>query len=137
MALKSIQLCHLDPVDRTADKFSVTINDDAGEQLAIFDVTGERNAVILRNGIREHADRLRRVADYRTKKPAPTQQFNDGGDRHRLVSDDGRVTDWVGYQSICLLDGFVGHTAYYGVKEGVCTAMQFVEMSAAGQELKL
>ena len=65
MALQSIQLCHMDPVDRARQKFTVQINSDDGKMLAVFDCSSEHDAIKLRNAIREHADQLRRVADYR------------------------------------------------------------------------
>ena len=65
MALKDIQFCHIDPVNRAEGKFEVTVHDDEGKQLAIFSCSSERSGLALRNAIREHADRLRRVADYR------------------------------------------------------------------------
>lgn len=70
MSLTSIQLCTIDPVDRAAEKFQVTVHSDDGKQLAIFDCTGEMEALKLRTAIREHADQLRRVADYRERKTA-------------------------------------------------------------------
>ena len=65
MPLANIQLCHMDPQDRAKGKFTVTVHDDAGHLLATFDCSSEHDARQLRNAIREHADRLRRVADYR------------------------------------------------------------------------
>lgn len=65
MALTSIQLCHMDPSNRAEGKFTVTINSDDGHQHATFDCNSEHDAIVLRNAIRDHADRLRRVADYR------------------------------------------------------------------------
>ena len=74
MSLTSIQLCAIDPVDRAAGKFQVTVHSDDGKQLAIFDCSSEMDARRLRTAIREHADQLRRVADYRerqaNRKPA-------------------------------------------------------------------
>ena len=65
MALKSIQLCHMDPEDRANDKYSVTVHTEDGKVHATFDCSSEYDARVLRNAIREHADKLRRVADYR------------------------------------------------------------------------
>jgi len=68
MSLTSIQLCTIDPVDRAAGKFQVTVHSDDGKQLAIFDCSSEPDALRLRTAIREHADQLRRVADYRDRQ---------------------------------------------------------------------
>mgnify|MGYP001276664421 CR=1 FL=1 len=68
MSLTSIQLCTIDPVERAAGKFQVTVHSDDGRQLAIFDCSSEMDALHLRTAIREHADQLRRVADYRERK---------------------------------------------------------------------
>jgi hypothetical protein len=64
MALKIIQLCHMDPSNRAEGKFTVTVHDEEGNKSAEFDCASEHDARQLRNAIREHADRLRRVADY-------------------------------------------------------------------------
>lgn len=64
MPLKSIQLCHMDPVDRGRTAFTVTVNSDDGKQHATFNCSSESAARALRNAIRDHADELRRVADY-------------------------------------------------------------------------
>lgn len=68
MSLASIHLCAIDPVDRAAGKFQVTVHSDDGKQLAIFDCSSEMDALRLRTAIREHADQLNRVADYRERK---------------------------------------------------------------------
>lgn len=68
MSLASIQLCTIDPVDRAAGHFAVTAYSDDGKQMAIFDCSSEPDALRLRTAIREHADRLRRAADYRDRK---------------------------------------------------------------------
>lgn len=65
MALKDIQLCHMDPEDRANQKFSVTAHDNDGKQQATFECTTEFNARMLRNAIRDYADKLRYVVDYR------------------------------------------------------------------------
>lgn len=65
MALKSIQLAAINPVNRDLGKFEVVVHSDDGNQMAVFPVTGEHNAIRLRTAIRELADELRRVADYR------------------------------------------------------------------------
>lgn len=71
MSLSSNQLCAIDPVDRAAGKFQVTVHSDDGKQLAIFDCSSEPDALRLRTAIREHADQLRRVADYRDRVRQP------------------------------------------------------------------
>lgn len=70
MALKSIQLAAINPIDRAAGKFEVLVHSDDGHQLAEFDCDSEHDAIALRNAIREHASRLRHVADYRPRKSA-------------------------------------------------------------------
>jgi hypothetical protein len=72
MSLKTILLCHMDPVDRARDKFTVTINSEDGNMLATFDCSSEHDARRLRDAIRDHADRLRRVADYRDRSQPKT-----------------------------------------------------------------
>ena len=67
MALQSTQLCHMDPVDRASGKFTVTCNTEAGDVLATFACSSEHDARQLRNAIRDHADKLARVADYRDR----------------------------------------------------------------------
>ena len=71
MALKSIQLATINSVDRDNDKFEVVVHSDDGNRLAIFDCSSEFGAIKLRNAIRDHADRLRRVADYSQGQPKP------------------------------------------------------------------
>lgn len=66
MSLKSIQLATISPSNRAEGKFTVDVHSDDGNQLATFDCDSERDAVKLRDAIREHAARLRRVADYRS-----------------------------------------------------------------------
>ncbi|USV40930.1 hypothetical protein [Xanthomonas phage BUDD] len=57
-----------------------------------------------------------------------THEFDDDGN-HRLVKGD-KSTQWAHYTQICFLDGVVGHTAYYGVKENMVTPEEFVKMIA-------
>lgn len=64
MSLKSIQLCHIDPVNRAENVFEVTVHSDDQQQLAIFRCSSETGALKLRDAIREHADTLRRAANY-------------------------------------------------------------------------
>lgn len=69
MPLQSIQLCHIDRVslDRARDDtpaWDVTVHSDDQQQHATFRCTTEADGIALRNAIRQHADKLRRVADY-------------------------------------------------------------------------
>jgi len=62
----------------------------------------------------------------------PIQEFSAEG--HRLISFDGKMyTTWAPYTAFCFLDGYVGHTAYYGAKENVVTAEEFCKLNAHGQ----
>lgn len=61
------------------------------------------------------------------------QEFDPAGN-HRLVTDDGRRTEWAGYRQITMLDGQVGHTAFYGPSEGVTTPEEFCKMIAVGEQ---
>ncbi len=70
MTLKSIELAVINPINRAEAKFEVVVHSDDGDQLAQFSCSSECSALILRNAIREHADCLRRVADYRPRKGA-------------------------------------------------------------------
>ena len=63
-------------------------------------------------------------------KQKPIQVFHEDG-RHCLMAADGRVTGWAAYQSIAYLDGWVGHTAYYGAHEDVVTSDEFCKEFAA------
>jgi hypothetical protein len=67
MSLKDIQLAAINPIDRPADRWEVVVHSDDDNQIAMFDCGSEYAAVQLRNAIREHADQLRRVADYRPR----------------------------------------------------------------------
>ena len=69
MALKSIQLAAISPSNRAEGKFIVTVHSDDGNKFADFDCDSERDAIVLRNAIREHAARLRHVADYSPTRP--------------------------------------------------------------------
>ena len=70
MPLQSIQLATISPSNKAEGKYTVTVHSDDGQQMADFDCSSERDAITLRNAIREHADRLRHVNDFRdTKKP--------------------------------------------------------------------
>lgn len=67
MALASIQLCHIDPIDRAAGKFQVTVHHEGDNMQALFTCSSERDAIALRNAIREHADCLSDVFDFRER----------------------------------------------------------------------
>jgi len=61
----------------------------------------------------------------------PKQEFHPSGTgAHRLVNTQGCATEWAGYAQITLLDGWVGHTAFYATEEGVCTPLEFVQQNA-------
>lgn len=66
MALKSIQLAHMDRhVDKSGESnFRVTIHSDDQQMHATFACSTESDARILRDALREHANSLQRVADY-------------------------------------------------------------------------
>ena len=68
MSLKNIQLAAINPINRAEGRFEVVVHSDDGDQIAQFDCSSERDAITLRNAIREHADRLRHAADYRPRK---------------------------------------------------------------------
>lgn len=62
------------------------------------------------------------------------QEFDDSprGFSHRLRdTDTGETTNWTGYRGVAYLNGYVGHTAYYGAFEGTCTPDEFVQMMAS------
>lgn len=69
MSLKDIQLAAINPLNRAEGKFEVIVHSDDGAQQAQFTCSSEDDAIRLRNAIREHADCLRRVADYRPSAP--------------------------------------------------------------------
>jgi hypothetical protein len=71
MALKSIQLATISPSNRAEGKFTVDAHSDDGNICATFDCDSEHDAIKLRNAIREHAARLRRVSDFSDRR---TQQ---------------------------------------------------------------
>jgi hypothetical protein len=71
MALKSAQLCDIDPrIDDAGVKlFHVTVWSDELTKFATFTCATESAALALCAAIREHADRLYRAADYRGAAP--------------------------------------------------------------------
>lgn len=72
MSLKSIQLATISPIDRANGLFEVTAHSDSGDQIAHFRCSSERSALALRDAIREHADCLHNVGDYRQRKSTGT-----------------------------------------------------------------
>jgi hypothetical protein len=66
--MKNIQLCHIDPINRAEDKFTVTAHSDDGNAHVTFLCIGEHNALKLRDAIRQYAEKVRNVADYRREK---------------------------------------------------------------------
>lgn len=100
MPLIDIQLANINIVDRGRDLFEVNAYSNMQDQGVVFRVTGERQAVALRNAIRDNADYLQRVIDY-TDRHRPKE-----GNEHqlrtlvavlfsgpRLYSDDGELQD--------------------------------------------
>lgn len=74
----------------------------------------------------------RRASQVGATKPAPvkpTQIFDDRGN-HCLVAADGRRTQWAGYRQTTMLDGWVGHTAFYDRTEGVVTPKEFCKLTS-------
>jgi len=67
MALKSIQLATISPIDKARDLYEVTLHNDEGNVHATINCIGERSALTVRNALREHADRLRGVSDFRPR----------------------------------------------------------------------
>ena len=63
------------------------------------------------------------------------QEFTEesGTLQHRLVNTEtGEMTQWAGYTSFTYLNGFVGHTAFFGTVEAVCTPDAFCKLAAVG-----
>lgn len=59
------------------------------------------------------------------------QQWSSGSGAHRLINHaTGEFTDWADYTSFTYLDGWVGHTAYFGTTEGVVTPDAFCRLAA-------
>ena len=52
------------------------------------------------------------------------QEFTLQG-QHRLVDDDGTVTEWADYREFTYLRGMVGFTAYFAAREGILPADEF------------
>lgn len=49
--------------------------------------------------------------------------------KHRLKNTTtDKFTAWAGYTTFTYLDGIVGFSAYYGVKEGILNADEFCKM---------
>jgi len=64
MPLKDIQLATISPSNRADGRFVVIVHSDDGQKVADFDCDNERDAIHLRNAIREYASRLRYVANF-------------------------------------------------------------------------
>lgn len=75
--MKSIQLCHMDPVDRATGKFSVTAHSDEEHMRVDFACSSERSARMLRDAIREHADKVSNVLDARERPRRRVQPLSD------------------------------------------------------------
>jgi len=63
-------------------------------------------------------------------------EFLENYSFHRLVDEEtGEVTAWAGYRSFTYLNGYVGHTAFFGTegRDGVCTAEEFCKMEGVGK----
>jgi len=54
MSLKNIQLAAINPINHLNNLFDVVVHSDDGHQIAMFDCTGESDAI-----------KLRRAAEYR------------------------------------------------------------------------
>ncbi len=65
MTLANQELATISPSNKAEGKYTVTVHSDDGLLLADFDCDSESAAVALRNAIRQHAARLRHVADFR------------------------------------------------------------------------
>jgi hypothetical protein len=68
-------------------------------------------------------------------KPAdrrPAQLFDAHGN-HCLVASDGRRTIWASYRQITMLDGWVGHAAFYGLHEDVVSPKNFARLIAVAE----
>jgi hypothetical protein len=62
------------------------------------------------------------------------QEFNTEQDQHRLKdTETGEVTRWAPYTCFTYLNGMVGYTAYYGIKEVVVTADEFCKDNGIGK----
>lgn len=63
------------------------------------------------------------------------QEFDEQTGDHRLVDHEtGQATAWASYNQVTMLNGMVGHTAYYGPgTEGITTPEEFVRWMAVGE----
>ena len=68
MALKSIEFATVSrsPTHENPNRFTVDVYSDNGNIHAEFECASEADALALREAIRQHADRLRRVFMYYT-----------------------------------------------------------------------
>lgn len=58
------------------------------------------------------------------------QEFDACG-RHRLINpSNGEHTRWAPYTTTVMLYGMVGHSAYYGERESICTPLEFCHKMA-------
>lgn len=64
MPLQDINLCHIDPSNKSEGKYTVTVHTNSGGAHAVFDCDSEHDALKLREAIRQHAAQLKRVNDY-------------------------------------------------------------------------
>lgn len=65
MSLVNIQLATMYPAGTADGRFNVAVLSNDRNALAMFSCSSERAAAALRDAIREHADSLRHVANYR------------------------------------------------------------------------
>jgi hypothetical protein len=66
-------------------------------------------------------------------RKAIRQEFSADQEMHRLVNTvTGTATQWAGYRAFTYLGGWVGHTAFWGAKEGVVSADEFCLMAGVG-----
>jgi hypothetical protein len=70
--------------------------------------------------------------NYWSNTMAIIQEFNQDNGNHRLVNSKTKTkTNWAPYRGWVYLEGVVGFTGYYGVKEGVLSADEFCKMAAS------
>ena len=61
-------------------------------------------------------------------------QFQESTSQHRLFDEEtGEVTEWADYRGFTYLNGWVGYTAFFASREGVCTADEFCKMAGVGK----
>jgi len=74
-------------------------------------------------------DELKRHQSVNVSKFGPLEMHFDDYGSHKLVMG-AKQTGWAPYTQTTYLEGYVGHTAYYGVKENVVTADAFCKMTS-------